>query len=89
MSTVRPTREQTGGAGVPHDAAPGPGVVSIRWIVTGAAVALTAAAVVSVSAVAERNARRALTAEVEARLILDARNLALTGSAALLGDFPQ
>lgn len=64
-------------------------VLSIRWIVTLVAVALTTAAVLSVGAVAERNTRRALTKEIEARLLLDARNLALSGSGAMLGDYPE
>jgi serine phosphatase RsbU (regulator of sigma subunit) len=64
-------------------------VLSIRWIVTLAAVALTTGAVLSVGAVAERNTRHALTTEIEARLLLDARNLALAGSSAMLGDYPE
>ena len=64
-------------------------IISIRWIVTSAAVLLTAVAVLSVGAVAERNARIALTGEIESRLLLLARNLALTSSGALLGDFPE
>jgi len=50
---------------------------------------LTAAAVVSVSAVGERNTRRALVADFESRLILQARNLAMVGSGALLTDVPE
>jgi serine phosphatase RsbU (regulator of sigma subunit)/anti-sigma regulatory factor (Ser/Thr protein kinase) len=64
-------------------------IVSIRWIVTSAAVLLTAATALSVGAVAERNARSALTGEIESRLLLLARNLALTSSGALLEDFPE
>lgn len=64
-------------------------VFSIRWIVTGVAVALTAAAVLSVGAVAERSARAALTREIQARLTLDARNLGLAATSALLGEFPE
>jgi serine phosphatase RsbU (regulator of sigma subunit)/anti-sigma regulatory factor (Ser/Thr protein kinase) len=62
---------------------------SIRWLVAGAMVLLTAAAVVSVGAVSERNARRALVAEFESRLVLQARNLAMVGSGALLTDVPE
>ena len=64
-------------------------VWSIRWIVTVAAVLLTAGAVASVGAVAERNTRRALTAEIETRLLLDARTLALASTGAMLGDYPE
>lgn len=66
-----------------------PRVVSIRWIVSGAALAMTAAAVVGVGAVAEHNSRIALTHELESRLVLAARNLAMTSSRALLSDFPE
>jgi serine phosphatase RsbU (regulator of sigma subunit)/anti-sigma regulatory factor (Ser/Thr protein kinase) len=62
---------------------------SIRWIVTGLAVALTAAAVVSVSMVSERNARTALTAELQNRLLLEARALAQASAPALLNEFPE
>jgi serine phosphatase RsbU (regulator of sigma subunit) len=57
--------------------------------VTAAAVLLTTGGVLSVSTVAERNARRDLAREVETRLLLEARNLALTSSEALLTDFPE
>lgn len=63
--------------------------LSIRWIVTLAAAGLTTAAVLGVGGVAERNTRRALTREIEARLLLEARNLALTSTEALLTDFPE
>ncbi|HZV90482.1 MAG TPA: HAMP domain-containing protein, partial [Candidatus Nitrosocosmicus sp.] len=64
-------------------------VWSIRWIVAVTAVLLTAGAVVSVGAVAERNTRKALTAEIETRLLLDARTLALASTGAMLGDYPE
>ncbi|MCA9751975.1 MAG: SpoIIE family protein phosphatase [Gemmatimonadetes bacterium] len=64
-------------------------VIGIRWIVTGAAVCLTALAVAAVGAVAERNAREALNTELQRRVVLEARNLALTSSRALLSDFPE
>jgi len=64
-------------------------VISIRWVVTGVAVVLVAAAVLSVGAVAERNLRRTLSREIETRLVLEARNLALTSSGALLSEFPE
>ena len=63
--------------------------LSIRWIVATAAVCLTAGLGLAMSTVAERDARRALTAEVEARLLLQSRNLALTSAGALLTDYPE
>jgi sigma-B regulation protein RsbU (phosphoserine phosphatase) len=62
---------------------------SIRWVVTGAMVLITAAAVVSVGAVSERSTRRALVAELEGRLLLQARNLAMVASGALLTEVPE
>ena len=64
-------------------------VISIRLVVAAVTVVLIAAAVVSVGAVSERNSRRALTREIETRLALEARNLALTGAGALLSEFPE
>ena len=64
-------------------------VFRIRWIVTLVAVGLTTAVVLSVGSVAEQNARRALTAELTTRLVLEARNLALTSAGVLLSDYPE
>src|ERR1044072_4209618 len=64
-------------------------VVSIRWIVTLAAVVLIAAAVLSVGAIGEHSTREALTAEIETRILVDARMLATASSNAMLGDFPE
>ena len=64
-------------------------VFSIRWIVTSVAVFLTAAAVLSVGTLAERQTRVALTKELESRLALEARNLALTSAGVLLEDYPE
>ncbi len=64
-------------------------ILSIRWIVIAATALLTVATALSVGTVDERNARTALTGEIESRLLLLARNLALTSSGALLGDFPE
>jgi serine phosphatase RsbU (regulator of sigma subunit)/anti-sigma regulatory factor (Ser/Thr protein kinase) len=64
-------------------------VLSIRWIATAGAALLTAGAVLCVGAVSERNARQALEREMETRTLLLARNLALTSSGALLGEFPE
>lgn len=64
-------------------------VISIRVIVTSVALAITCGSMLGVGAVAERNARRALTGEVEARLFLEARNLASASAPALLDPFPE
>ena len=64
-------------------------VFSMRFIVTAVAVAMVTGAVVGAGAVAERQARRALTSELETRLVLEARNLALMSAPALLTEFPE
>jgi len=63
--------------------------ISMRVVVISFTVAIVAAAVLAVGTVAERNTRRALTREAEARLLLEARNLALTAAGALLSDLPE
>jgi serine phosphatase RsbU (regulator of sigma subunit) len=62
---------------------------SIRWIVTAAMVGLVAATVLSVGAFSEHSARRAIQFELQAQLSLQARNLAMVGSNALLSDVPE
>ena len=52
-------------------------------------IALTAGAVLSVDVVTEQSARRALTAEMEERLVLQVRNLGMVGSGALLSNLPE
>jgi serine phosphatase RsbU (regulator of sigma subunit)/anti-sigma regulatory factor (Ser/Thr protein kinase) len=64
-------------------------VISIRIVVTSVALTITTSAMLGVGAVAERNARRALTAEVQARLLLEGRNLARSAAPVLLGEFPE
>lgn len=64
-------------------------VLSIRWIVTLAAAVLITTALLSMGYVSEHNARLALTREIQTRLLLQARNLALASSGALLGEFPE
>ncbi|HYM82005.1 MAG TPA: SpoIIE family protein phosphatase [Candidatus Limnocylindria bacterium] len=64
-------------------------MLSIRWIVTAAAVVLTAAPVLTVGFVSERNSRAALGREVETRLLLGARSLATASSGILLGEVPE
>jgi len=63
--------------------------VGMRGVVISVTVAIVAAAVLAVGIAAERNTRRALTREAEARLLLESRNLALTASGALLSDLPE
>lgn len=70
------------------DASRGPSF-GIRFIVTTAAVAVTAFTVLAVGSVQERNSRAALTTEITTRLLLNARNLALTSVGALLSDVPE
>jgi len=69
--------------------APGRPVLSIRWIVAGAAAVLTTLAVLGVTGVMERRTRNVLADEIETRLLLEARNLALASSSALLTDYPE
>lgn len=64
-------------------------VISIRTVVTMIALSTITAAVIGVGLVMERNARNALTAEVETRLMLQTRNLAQASTATLLGEFPE
>jgi serine phosphatase RsbU (regulator of sigma subunit) len=66
-----------------------PPVISMRWVVTAATVVLLTAAVVGVGAVSEQHTRLALTRELETRLLLEARNLSLTGAGALLTGLPE
>ncbi len=75
-------REQAGRAS-------GSRVVSMRLILGVAAVALTAVAVLGVGHVAERHSRATLSQEMEGRLLLEARNLALVAADALLAEFPE
>ena len=64
-------------------------VLSIRWIVGGAAAVLVAGAVLGVTAVTERRTRDVLVREIEARLLLQARSLAAASSGALLTEYPE
>lgn len=64
-------------------------VFGLRWIVAGVSLAITVAIVLVSGGVSEKEQRRALTRELEGRLVLSARNLAMTSSRALLSDFPE
>ena len=73
-----------------EDTAAGPRrVVSMRLIVSLATAALVALSVIGVGAVSEKNTREMLISEVEARLLLEASNLADFSSDVLLDDFPE
>jgi HAMP domain-containing protein len=58
-------------------------------VVPLAAATILAGAVLGSAIISERNARRLLVRELEARLVLESRNLALSGAGALLGAFPE
>ena len=64
-------------------------VLSMRLIVSAAAAGLVALSVIGVGGVAEKNNREMLMSEVEARLLLEASNLANLSADALLDDFPE
>lgn len=64
-------------------------ILGLRLIVTVAAALLTAAGVLGVGAVAERESRENLDAELRSRLLLTARHLAIVGSGALLSEYPE
>jgi len=64
-------------------------VTSMRLIITFATMVLISVTVIGVGWVAERNAREALTTELETRLLLEARNLAKVGTEALLSEYPE
>ncbi len=64
-------------------------ILGLRLIVTVVAALLTAAGVLGVGVVAERQSRATLSAELRSRLLLTARNLAMVGSSALLSDYPE
>lgn len=63
--------------------------VGIRTIVVSTTIAIVAIAVLAFGIVSERSTRKALTEEAEARLLLEARNLALASAGALLSELPE
>jgi len=92
MTAERAARRSAGTAAAPARPLPARAVrpvMSLRWIVSLAMVALTVVVGGGVGAIAERRARAELTAEIETRLRLEARNLALTSASALLTDYPE
>lgn len=64
-------------------------VISIRFIVTATIVALVTGVVLGVGAVGEQHTRRMLSSEIEARVLMTARNLARLASRALLSEVPE
>ncbi|MBN2170016.1 MAG: SpoIIE family protein phosphatase [Candidatus Krumholzibacteriota bacterium] len=66
-----------------------PRIIGMRLIVTSGTVALLAAGVLGVGALGERRSRQVLAGEIETRLRLQARNLALMSSGALLSEYPE
>ncbi len=63
--------------------------IGMRLIVTVVAAMLISAAVLSLGLLSERQSRATLNTEIQTRLLLTARNLALSSSAALLSEFPE
>ncbi len=63
--------------------------ISLRWLATFSAAGLVAITAMVISYANERNMREALIIEAQAQLVLEARNLAITSSNALLGEFPE
>ena len=63
-------------------------IIGIRLVITLVGIALVFIAVVGAGAVAERNARGALTRQFEGRLLAEARHLAVASSASLLWSRP-
>ncbi len=64
-------------------------IISMKLIFSAVTVALVGLSVTVVFTITERNARHALQAEMETRLVLEARHLALLSADALLADFPE
>lgn len=73
----------------PTSTSPKRSVITMRSIVTVTTVALIAASVLGLGSLSEKNTRAILTREIETRLVLEARNLALLSSTALLSDYPE
>jgi HD-GYP domain-containing protein (c-di-GMP phosphodiesterase class II) len=64
-------------------------LVSMKLLFSLVAIVLVALTVAGVFGLTERNARRALQREMEMRLVLEARHLALLSTDALLADYPE
>ena len=66
-----------------------PRVVSMKLVLSLTTVALMAVTMFAVYGITARSTRQALQTELEARLLLEARHLALLSSDALLADYPE
>ncbi|MBD3222558.1 HD domain-containing protein [bacterium] len=66
-----------------------PRVLSMRLLISLSTAALLILTMVAVYGVTERHARRAMRQELETRLLLEARHLALLSTDALLSEFPE
>ncbi len=66
-----------------------PRMVSMKLILSTTTALLVALAVASVALITERSTRRTLQTEMETRLVLEARNLALLSTDALLTEYPE
>lgn len=64
-------------------------LISLRLLATMAAATLVAITVLVVMGVNEQNMRKTLVQGAHTQLVLEARNLAITSSDALLSDFPE
>jgi len=64
-------------------------LISMKLLFSTVTVAIVAATMVGVLAITERNSRRLLQHELETRLLLEARHLALLSADALLDEFPE
>jgi serine phosphatase RsbU (regulator of sigma subunit)/anti-sigma regulatory factor (Ser/Thr protein kinase) len=64
-------------------------VLSLRLLVSGVAAGLMTCALLGAAVISERNARATLVEEIQRRLLLEARNLALTSSGVMLAPFPE
>ena len=64
-------------------------IISMKLAFSAIMVVLVMVTVAGVFGLTERNARRALQTEMETRLVLEARHLALLSTDALLADYPE
>jgi len=64
-------------------------IFGIRTIVAGAAAVLTTLIVLGVTGVLERRTRMVLVEEIDARLLSEARGLAVASASSLLTDYPE
>ena len=64
-------------------------IISMKLIFSAIMIVLVMVTVLGVFGLTEHNARRALQTEMETRLLLEARHLALLSTGALLADYPE